>query len=85
MDRLPRPPPDPDRYYRVNPPLERHVPGQDVIDRSWTVSPLTDDDMRAPYVEIPLEDEYSAPFDPDWERVEHLERLDRGTIRSRWI
>lgn len=73
MDRLPRPPPtNPELYYQVNPASEGHVPeqdvpqqdvpGHDVIDRSWTVSPLTDDDIRAPYVEIPLEDEYGTPF-----------------------
>ncbi|CAJ0546005.1 Ff.00g094780.m01.CDS01 [Fusarium sp. VM40] len=64
MDRLPRRPPSPEteRYYQVNPAPEGHVPEHDVIDRSWTVSPLTDDDIRAPYVEIPLEDEYGAPF-----------------------
>jgi hypothetical protein len=62
MDRLPRPPPNSEPYYQVNPSLEGHVPVQDEIDRSWTVSPLTENDMRAPYVEISLEDEYSAPF-----------------------
>ncbi|KAM0265066.1 hypothetical protein ACHAPA_007926 [Fusarium lateritium] len=85
MDRLPRPAPDPDRYYRANPPSARLMQAQDVIDRSMTVSPLTADDMRAPYVEIPLEDEYSAAFGPGWERVEHLGGLDRGTTRPRWI
>nr|CEG04706.1 unnamed protein product [Fusarium clavum] len=62
MDRLPRPAPRPGHCERIPVPsrvaaLRReHCPSS--IDRSQTVSPLTESDLRAPFVPIPLYDEY---------------------------
>ncbi|KAM0343835.1 hypothetical protein ACHAPU_008104 [Fusarium lateritium] len=56
MDRLPRAPPH--RFLGGNQPFEQYAPKRDLVDRSWTVSPLTDDERNAPYMEIPLHDEY---------------------------
>ncbi|KAF5671777.1 hypothetical protein FHETE_3990 [Fusarium heterosporum] len=56
MDQLPRDPPQ--GFLGGNQPFEQYAPGRDLIDRSFTVSPLTDDERNAPYVEIPLHDEY---------------------------
>ncbi|KAJ4137584.1 hypothetical protein NW768_003172 [Fusarium equiseti] len=61
MDRLPRPAPEPGHCERIPVPSRvatlRREHGSS-IDRSQTVSPLTESDLRAPFVPIPLYDEY---------------------------
>ncbi|KAF4962692.1 hypothetical protein FSARC_9253 [Fusarium sarcochroum] len=57
VDRLPRPPP---RNWTAAPVPGRMASLRDPINRAQTVSPLNEDDMRAPFVPIPAHDEYAG-------------------------